>query len=54
MAKKQLTKKICNHILKDEPDAYKLYDDLGYHKQARQEQAHSRFFKKECKKKGYA
>jgi hypothetical protein len=50
MPKKQLTKKICKEILLDEPGASKLYHDLGYHKQGRQEAQHYGFFKKECKK----
>jgi hypothetical protein len=50
MPKKRLTRKICNEILLDEPDASKLYHDLGFHKQGRQEAEHYNFFKKKCAK----
>jgi hypothetical protein len=48
--KKRLTKKICKDIRKDEKEAVQLYHELGYHKQAKQEATHGKFFRKECAK----
>ena len=44
------TKRQLRYFVKEEQDTSKLYDSLGFHKQAVQEKAHAKFFKSQIKK----